>query len=196
MLVSIKTLCKFGNCFVLFLLGFCWARSYFISDTLERLIDSESGEFANLKRCVLCSQCGGIAFGLQIRSTNLQKEKADGWEPRSYSKWEKEVSKGMEYPGTYFHLHNSISPIEHILFKCGFAYSYVLDPNNSQYWRTLTFPYWLIASVFSIFPIRSLVQTAMVRRRKKNGSCINCGYDLRSGHVKCPECGIEIPVSK
>lgn len=30
------------------------------------------------------------------------------------------------------------------------------------------------------------------RHRQQQGLCINCGYDLRGGHVCCPECGAEL----
>jgi hypothetical protein len=30
-------------------------------------------------------------------------------------------------------------------------------------------------------------------KRQANRECIHCGYDLRSGHYRCPECGSGSP---
>jgi len=44
-------------------------------------------------------------------------------------------------------------------------------------------------SVFLSELLRGWPHERMVRRRKA-GLCLNCGYDLRGGSNRCPECGV------
>ncbi|MCL2641683.1 MAG: hypothetical protein FWD53_12615 [Phycisphaerales bacterium] len=46
------------------------------------------------------------------------------------------------------------------------------------------------AIFFFAYPLRiALLQ----RRRHQQGLCVTCGYDLRGGHSRCPECGSATP---
>lgn len=66
-----------------------------------------------------------------------------------------------------------------------FAYeSY--DGGSSVHDYTLAVPYWLLTSLFLIFPACWLRR---FRRRQRLGLCLNCGYDLRATPERCPECG-------
>lgn len=66
-------------------------------------------------------------------------------------------------------------------------------PGPAMPYRAITAPVWAIAVVLSALPVlRALIVLRAVRRRRsrvRNGQCTECGYDLRSGHERCPECG-------
>src|SRR5262245_34769793 len=53
---------------------------------------------------------------------------------------------------------------------------------------TLSVPYWLLLAALSPVAIW-FTRSACRRRRFGPGLCDGCGYDLRSGHARCPECG-------
>jgi hypothetical protein len=58
------------------------------------------------------------------------------------------------------------------------------------------FPYWLLVLLTAVAPGSWLAYSLRLRRRRirilKN-QCPACGYDLRAGHTKCPECGAPVP---
>jgi hypothetical protein len=58
-------------------------------------------------------------------------------------------------------------------------------------WRSfvLILPYWLILVAFGVLPTVFVIRRARSTRRRKNGLCPRCGYDLRATPGRCPECG-------
>lgn len=59
-------------------------------------------------------------------------------------------------------------------------------------------PHWVICAVWSVLLGRSVIRLHNERQRARAPTtCRTCGYDLRSGHERCPECGGEshIPVT-
>jgi hypothetical protein len=53
----------------------------------------------------------------------------------------------------------------------------------------LCIPYWIgLIPAFS-YVIITAKQRFVARRRRANGLCTRCGYDLRNGITRCPECG-------
>jgi hypothetical protein len=48
-----------------------------------------------------------------------------------------------------------------------------------------------LIALFALLPVMRL--SAWLRRKRRSGYapalCRNCGYDLRAGHARCPECG-------
>jgi len=52
--------------------------------------------------------------------------------------------------------------------------------------------YWLIVLLAALLPLartRSLARAYVRHRRRRQGLCTACGYDLRGGGERCPECG-------
>jgi hypothetical protein len=47
----------------------------------------------------------------------------------------------------------------------------------------------LIVGVAAVVLLRRLRRWMLRRSRRMSGCCEECGYDLRAGHEKCPECG-------
>lgn len=56
----------------------------------------------------------------------------------------------------------------------------------------LRFPHWCPLLIFAILPTVRLLKARRQYRRRKLNLCLSCGYDLRSGHTQCPECGTPV----
>lgn len=54
-------------------------------------------------------------------------------------------------------------------------------------------PHWVPGSLAAVCPSLWIVKAQRVRRRRREGHCPKCGYDLRATPDRCPECGTEIP---
>ena len=67
----------------------------------------------------------------------------------------------------------------------------------AERWRMLFVPLWVPTLAFAIAPARwwrARRKRASIARRLAAGQCARCGYDLRGGHARCPECGL-VPLS-
>jgi hypothetical protein len=62
-------------------------------------------------------------------------------------------------------------------------------------WRAWALPYWFLVCASGLLPVSRCVMAIAHRGRVRQGLCAECGYDLRSGHARCPECGWEVPVA-
>ena len=60
--------------------------------------------------------------------------------------------------------------------------------NGTSYWEW-TIPAWAVAAAAGILPVLWLSGWDRRRRLRREGRCVQCGYDLRAGHDRCPECG-------
>jgi hypothetical protein len=55
---------------------------------------------------------------------------------------------------------------------------------------------WVLVALFSIAPIIWIVVPIRSRKRRRQGFCRRCGYDLRATPDRCPECGTPAPNQK
>ena len=61
--------------------------------------------------------------------------------------------------------------------------------------RAYWLPYWLLAVVASLIPLRWAIVLAIRARRRRRGLCAWCGYDVRVSAGRCPECGSALPAT-
>jgi hypothetical protein len=52
-----------------------------------------------------------------------------------------------------------------------------------------TIPFWSVASLFGLLTISCSLARLFRWRRRSQGLCVVCGYDLRASPGRCPECG-------
>ena len=74
--------------------------------------------------------------------------------------------------------------------RWGFHFRWGDDPATVL--REVVVPYWALALSAAVVPALWLIRRHYARRRarwRRLGLCGRCGYDLRVGHVRCPECG-------
>ncbi len=57
----------------------------------------------------------------------------------------------------------------------------------------IVIPLWFPAAVTAILPLLFLHRLRKARRRRAQGLCRRCGYDLRASTERCPECGTPVP---
>lgn len=70
-----------------------------------------------------------------------------------------------------------------------YAYAYGEHATDYSEYRAVVLPYWLVAIASAVLPLTVLLASARRRRRKYEGLCPACGYDLRASPDRCPECG-------
>jgi hypothetical protein len=69
-------------------------------------------------------------------------------------------------------------------FAEGFAVRRPGGRPELPYWRA-DVPYWAVVFIWGAWPAIALAR----RRKRKQGTCPQCGYDLRATPERCPECG-------
>src|SRR5262245_25057385 len=59
----------------------------------------------------------------------------------------------------------------------------------------LSVPFWFLTALFLTLPLTLVFRSVRRRRRRGQGQCAHCGYDLRASKDRCPECGAAIPAA-
>jgi len=62
-------------------------------------------------------------------------------------------------------------------------------PGDSWQIETVVMPYWAPFLLLVLAPLARLRKQRTLRRRRQNGLCLYCGYDLRASGPVCSECG-------
>jgi hypothetical protein len=69
--------------------------------------------------------------------------------------------------------------------------SYVLAWSLENYpgQSMVSTPHWVVAALLAIVPAAVVLARFVRTRRRLQGLCTSCGYDLRATPDRCPECG-------
>jgi hypothetical protein len=108
-----------------------------------------------------------------------------------------------DYPQTFTSIQQAvIDPTGDDLWLLGFGYTtsrhfpltYKVVPQRGYitHTRGVVIPYWFIALIAGIAPVRWVIRRMRAARNTVAGACPHCGYDLRASHDRCPECGTPI----
>ena len=170
-----------------------WARSYRVSDALERrdLVanDTNRRAWSNVgqleRRRAIISSRGGITWA-EARYVPLSVSS------QTLGRW-------IFTDGRTIYVTESARQIT-LLRRLGFVFHKIepaIPPPARLTWvptSVITIPYWLPALVFGPAPLVHLLRRARSWLRRA-GLCRHCGYDLRASRERCPECGHAIPGS-
>jgi hypothetical protein len=77
---------------------------------------------------------------------------------------------------------------------CGTRPLLGVAPGPTDQARFVRVPYWVLAGLFAIPLVPSIIQRLQRRRLVRRGLCQKCRYEL-TGHLSgvCPECGTAVP---
>ncbi|HEX2971644.1 MAG TPA: hypothetical protein VHP11_04895 [Tepidisphaeraceae bacterium] len=79
-------------------------------------------------------------------------------------------------------------------FQWGRAPLPLLQSRSPQLGTAVVIPCWfLLFVVCAVLPMHRIRSKLLRRRRRQQGCCLACGYDLRASQGRCPECGEPIP---
>lgn len=63
-------------------------------------------------------------------------------------------------------------------------------------WSSLGAPYWMWVLLTATLPViyfgSAFLKARRLKIRRRDGLCLNCGYDLRASKERCPECGTPV----
>lgn len=71
----------------------------------------------------------------------------------------------------------------------------VVSAGPPEHQTEIIVPLWWVIVILALLPIGLILEDFRRQRRRKPGTCFNCGYDLRASTERCPECGKAIPPS-
>ena len=182
--------------------GVLWVRGFWVGDSVSMEQSTPDGNFARKREVSFASDWGGVA----VTYRNIRD-----WKP--FSLFEDSATDGPKYD-----CHYHVSPTWNISLwpggrdgplwnRLGFNCSYETNEfGNTQAIPTsspivdargyLSAPWWFVLGILAVLPVvggRRMLRHRCPRRRKQQGLCSVCGYDLRASAHRCPECGTAVP---
>jgi hypothetical protein len=193
---------RVGNVLVGFSLVICialcvfWVRSYWRSDAWWFESAQESAQLRRVRIFLVYNGAGRVQLAM-ARNTLYGPE---SWRPRHWFTYR--AGSGPANPA------NTAVTAGWVKTFAGFGvindWQLAPPPAQIERWvtvsgtlvindsfRSLFVPHWFLILVFGMMPARRIYQRVKSRRRRRWGLCEGCGYDLRGGGGRCPECGAE-----
>lgn len=160
-----------------------WMRSYYVGEEIGRTTLSRAGSERWMRSVRLHSGGGGMALVLQKQRGGPDLDWITWFGEKRYHRHEQPVRAGAEV------LESPKMPWNRLGFYC------IAWHRRNEYDVMIDVPYWWLTALLLVPPARRIRQWRR-RRVEKRGFCGRCGYDLRAGHDRCPECGepqVEVP---
>jgi hypothetical protein len=163
----------------------------------DREVRKEREARAHVQRRTNCDYEISLAQGGVYLSWNLYDIKYDPRPP--VLEWNSDVASPLYFGGAYaqFKLagrHWGFVHVDHPRVDSGSGGS-----RDACRERGVLFPLWAVAALFAIAPSFWLKgvhhRQSRAPRRRSQGKCPGCGYDLRASPQRCPECGRPVDAS-
>ncbi len=174
-----------------------WVRSLFVTDSYMWQSREDEGRHTFWTQDTLRTGWGGVGFNRTVQSRPPMPNDPS----RQYVAY-----LDRRYGVTPFH-QKSDADYPHFNFggvrdepKLGFKWARFERPNRAggpPLERAVQFvmPLWALLLLALPLPVLWFRQTTRLRRRKRLGHCLRCGYDLRATPGRCPVCGT-VPAAK
>lgn len=178
-----------------------WVRSFRVSDSVsrsnwtERPLSDEAREYAKLKG--FDAKFIGHGEGLSLNSYRGRIVFCRGLQLNVTSRWDEDFeTKYVNKPNwsrTMTAIDDMSAPggeLSGLLGWLGFGDTEMQYTGGWQSsYRYVSVPMWFVATMSLIVPFVGVRRALRAKHRRTNGLCPNCGYDLRGGGERCPECG-------
>ena len=178
-----------------------WVRSFRASDSISRSnwteqpLNDEAREYAKLKG--FDANFIGHGEGLSLNTYRGRIIFCRGLQLNVTSRWDEDFEKKYvnkpNWSRTTAAIDDMSAPggeLSGLLGWLGFGDT---ETQYASEWRSsyryVSVPMWFIAIVTLVFPFVFTRKALRTKRRRKNGLCLSCGYDLRGSGERCPECG-------
>jgi hypothetical protein len=163
-----------------------WIRSYFVTDDFQRIASHDVLTQLRWNQDHLMIGKGGI--GVCRTAWSAPAGSAPVW---GHTPFVRDSSiRHQRLPPTYPQF---VFPPTLPQLPLGFNFEQVdvLSPGNPAIgkYRGMILPFWSLLIFFLLLALPESVHRYRKFRRRKEGLCPHCGYDLRASSDLCPECG-------
>jgi hypothetical protein len=190
---ALNTILSTVSAVLLVLALFFFVRSYFRFDGVLRFVEhaaagaapdapgTPQGFYAKGKSSGLISHKGQLTYVSIVNPIG-----ADTWEGWSVPVdevfasgpmnlvWDVRERRGLEF-GSARTQSGLTDPIHQVTWQLQYTYA--------------TAPYWLLAVLFAVLPVRWVIGYRRAARRAREGRCAHCAAPLEGGMDRCPTCG-------
>ena len=127
----------------------------------------------------VCSRYGAVQLTWEKHTNN----------PFPWPRWERETIDVNESDQRKIEIECLIAETNRDVFPMVFHTRAIPMIYYGGAYRHVAIPYWLLIGIGIAIPAYRFLYELKKRKAKRQGLCLNCGYDLRATPNQCPECG-------